>query len=258
MRPGSALHTAGCCAYLRVYEPAAVLDPQWRELAGPRDEVLPQERRLTLQAALGSRAAARLAYLLVEDALRYIAPLDLDARRSAGYDQFVSPLAPIHQSALVPDAARPRARRDGTEHILTSAWNVPIRWYALFDDTERELRLEGGERSMIYRTTMTNAKRRLGHALPVLQATISDTEAVSEALRLSSWLDQFHGMSRIELDYAGLVDVLEDSELRTDRSAQDTADSIEALRSGDGVSAGQAYLRVVGRWRRAATLVLSG
>lgn len=235
-----------------------MLDPQWRERAGARDEVLAQERRLTLEAALGRRVDAKLAYLMLEDDLQFIAPLDLEARRLAGYDEYVQPLAPSHQDALVPESVRPRARRDGSVHILTSAWNVPIRWYALFDDTERELRLEGNVRSMTYRTTMTNARRRLGHVLPVLQATISDTDALSEALRLSAWLEQFHSMSRLELDYAGLVDVLEDSELRTDRSAQDTAESIEALRTGDGVLAGQAYLRVVGRWRRAGALVLAG
>lgn len=252
---------SGCCAYLRVYEPAAVLSVEgqdWLEIARPRGEVLALERRQTLEATLGRRGAReRLAYLLVEDDLRFVCPLDLEARRASGYEEFVRPLAPIHQAALVPDSVRPLARRDGSMHILTSAWNVPIRWYALFDDSERQLELEQG-RHLLYRTTMANARRRIGHALPVLQATLSDTDAVAEALRLSAWLEQFHGLSRVELDYAGLVDVLEDSELRTDRSAQDTADSIEALRSGDGVSAGQAYLRVVGRWRRAASLVLAG
>jgi hypothetical protein len=249
---------SGCCAYLRVYEPAAVMDDAWREVALPRAEALVEERRLTLQAALGRRTGGRLAYALTEDDIRYLAPLDLDARRATGFDEFVRPLAPVHQAAFVPDSARPSARRDGSVHILTSAWNVPIRWFALFDDSERVLELAPGERSLLYRTTMANARRRLGHALPVLQATISDTDAVAEALRLSSWLEQFNGLSRVELDYAGLVHMLEDSELRTDRSAQDTADSIEALRSGDGVSAGQAYLRVVTRWRRAASLVLAG
>ena len=235
-----------------------MLDASWRELAGPRAEVLERERLLTLQAALGRRSSTKVAYLMREDDLSFICPVDLEARRSAGYDEFVRPLATVHQDALVPDSARPRARQDGSVHILTSAWNVPIRWYALFDDAERELDLQAGRRSLLYRTSMANARRRLGHAIPVLQATISDTDAVGEALRLASWLDQFHGMSKVELDYAGLVNVLEDSELRTDRSAQDTAESIEALRSGDGVTAGQAYLRIVGRWRRAASLVLAG
>lgn len=258
MEGAQPLTQVGCCAYLRIYEPAAILGDSWWVIARPRSETLAAERRATLAAAIGASPKRKLAYLLVEDDLRFVCPVDLGERRALAYDEFVRPLAPIHAAALVPDESKPFVRPVSSEHVLTSPWSVPIRWYALFDHTERQLVLEQPDRSLIYRTTIVNARRRLSHVIPILQATISDTDAVSEALKLSSWLDGFHGMSRVELDYGGLVDVLEDAELRGDRGAQDVADSIEALQAGDGVTAGQAYLRVVTKWRRAASLVLSG
>lgn len=253
------LAQVGCCAYLRVYEPVSVLPDRWRGAPlRTREEVRRDERRATLAAALGRSVRTDLAYVQEVDDLRFVAPVSLQARRAVAYEHFVRPLAPVHAQAFVPEEALPTEPPESRIHILTSPWNVPIRWYLLFEDTERRLMMDGVERELTYATTIGNAKRRLGKAMPILQASLSDTEALAEAVRLASWLEGFNAMSRVELDYGGLVDVLDDAELRSDRGAQDTADSVDALRMGDGVSAGQAYLRVVTKWRRAASVVLAG
>lgn len=253
------LAMVGSCAYLRVYEPVSALPERWREAAvRSREEVRRDERRATLSASVGGHVPSDLAFVREEDGLRFACPVSLQARRAQAFEQYARPLAQIHLDALVPEQARPLEAPESRIHILTSPWNVPIRWYLLFDDTERDLVLDGPERELTYSTTIANAKRRLGKAMPVLQASLSDTEALAEAVRMATWLEDFNAMSRVELDYGGLVDVLDDAELRSDRGAQDTADSVAALRSGDGVSAGQAYLRVVAKWRRAASVVLAG
>ncbi|CAM5590392.1 hypothetical protein SCANM63S_02271 [Streptomyces canarius] len=59
----------------------------------------------------------------------------------------------------------------------------------------------------------------------------------------------FHPRSLVELDYGGLVHVLPAGELEGDHSAADVAAGIEALRRGDGAAAGEAYGRLVDRWR---------
>ncbi|MFD3503462.1 hypothetical protein ACFWWR_35625, partial [Streptomyces sp. NPDC058678] len=58
-----------------------------------------------------------------------------------------------------------------------------------------------------------------------------------------------HPRSLVELDYGGLVHTLPAGELEDDHSAADVAEGIAALRSGDGVTAGEAYARLVERWR---------
>ena len=253
------LALVGSCAYLRVYEPVSALPERWREAPlRSREEVRRDERIATLSAAIGGSPRSDLAYMREEDGLIFVCPVSLQARRAQAYEQYVRPLAPVHADAFVPEDARPLETPDSRTHILTSPWNVPIRWYLLFEDTERDLILDAAERELTYSTTIANAKRRLGKAMPVLQASLSDTEALAEAIRMATWLEDFNAMSRVELDYGGLVDVLDDAELRSDRGAQDTAASVAALREGDGVSAGQAYLRVVAKWRRAASVVLAG
>jgi len=253
------LAQVGCCAYLRVYEPVSVLPVRWREAPlRSREEVRRDERRATLAASLGRSVRSDLAFVIDADDLRFVAPVALQARRAVAYEYFVRPLASVHATAFVPEDAAPTDSPESRIHILTSPWNVPIRWYLLFDDSERHLILDDGQRELTYSTTIAGAKRRLGKAMPILQASLSDTEALADAVRLATWLEGFNAMSRIELDYGGLVDVLDDAELRSDRGAQDTADSVAALRMGDGVGAGQAYLRVVAKWRRAASVVMAG
>ena len=63
------------------------------------------------------------------------------------------------------------------------------------------------------------------------------------------WLEEFHPRSLVELDYGGLVHALPAGELEDDHSAADVAEGIDALRRGDGAAAGEAYARLVERWR---------
>jgi hypothetical protein len=66
---------------------------------------------------------------------------------------------------------------------------------------------------------------------------------------MGRWLEEFHPRSLVELDYGGLVHLLDDAELKQDESARDIADALAALAEGDAARAGGAYGRVTARMK---------
>jgi hypothetical protein len=58
----------------------------------------------------------------------------------------------------------------------------------------------------------------------------------------------------VELDYGGLVHLLDDEALAGDDSVADIAGALEDLGRGDTASAGARYEEVMGRWRGIAAL----
>lgn len=166
-------------------------------------------------------------------------------------------------------------------HVQMQRWSVPVRWFVLFDREERRLQLgparpdgpgspggslggsigggfgDGGgategvavSRSLVYRTAMAKARRRVARALQVLRKTVPDGPSVPSVEALGRWLEEFHPRSLVELDYLGLVDLCTEVTLRTDDSAGDVAEALAALHRGDTKLATAAYERVTERWR---------
>jgi hypothetical protein len=163
-------------------------------------------------------------------------------------------------------------------HVQAHRWSVPVRWFVLFDREERRLQLgpagtdfggsfggsfsgsfggDGGgategvaiSRSLVYRTAMAKARRRVARALQVLRKALPDGPSVPSVEALGRWLEEFHPRSLVELDYLGLVDLCAESTLRTDDSAGDVAEALAALQRGDTKLASAAYERVIDRWR---------
>ena len=161
-------------------------------------------------------------------------------------------------------------------HVQVHRWAVPVRWFLLFDREERRLQLgpagadfgslgmgSGGDaggaggaaegvavsRSLVYRTAMAQARRRVARGLQVLRKALPDGPTVPSVEALGRWLEEFHPRSLVELDYLGLVDLCADSTLRTDDSAGDVAEALAALQRGDTKLASMAYDRVTERWR---------
>jgi hypothetical protein len=104
-------------------------------------------------------------------------------------------------------------------------------------------------RSLVYRTAMAKARRRVARALQVLRKTVPDGPTVPSVETLGRWLEEFHPRSLVELDYLGLVDLCAEATLRTDDSAGDVAEALAALHRGDTELAASAYDRVTDRWR---------
>jgi hypothetical protein len=129
-----------------------------------------------------------------------------------------------------------------------SPWHVPLRWFVLFRDDERELHEDPwGRWRLRYRTTTRRAIRRAEQAIAPLRR--SDLGPISDLiLDLHQWMVQFDPASVLELDYAELCDFLRWDELDDDRSVRDVHDALEALEGGEYARAADVYQGVLSRW----------
>ncbi|MFE5395864.1 hypothetical protein ACFQ9U_15035 [Streptomyces sp. NPDC056568] len=147
-----------------------------------------------------------------------------------------------------------RRNPDARPWIRTATWQVPINWFVLVSDAEREYEKAGdGEGAtapvLRYRTPMVQARRRVARGLRALREAMDEGPLIDGLVDVGRWLEEFHPRSLVELDYGGLVHAVPSGELEDDHSAADVAEGIEALRHGDGAAAGAAYGRLVERWR---------
>nr|WP_202538564.1 hypothetical protein [Streptomyces sp. SID8379] len=140
---------------------------------------------------------------------------------------------------------------DARPWIRTSIWQVPLNWFVLVADEEREHERGGADAEpyLRYRTPMVQARRRVARGLKALRDAIDEGPMIDGLVDVGRWLEEFHPRSYVELDYGGLVHALPADFLDEDHSAADVAEGIAALRSGDGDGAGEAYARLVERWR---------
>ncbi|MDT0379749.1 hypothetical protein RM572_13340 [Streptomyces sp. DSM 42041] len=164
---------------------------------------------------------------------------------------------PVVRRQAMADYDRWRERNpDARPWIRSALWHVPVRWFALFTDEEREFaKPESGEESgsqqsvLRYRTPMVEARRRLARGLKVLREELEDGPLVEGLVDVGRWLEEFHPRSLVELDYGGLAHVIPEEQLAEDHSAADVAAGVAALREGDAEAANEAYERLTERWR---------
>lgn len=289
----------GHAAYLRIYEPLAALpeDERARWQAYLDTGSIPS--RPVLMAAEHDRAVAatlavppRLdvgnggdqAYVRHLDGLTYVCPWRLQVRTWEALTDFRAGLPDELSEAFVPGPVAEAAEMeydawlathpDESVGILTSTWQVPVPWFALFEAEERRLVLgqrrsespsapggpagaparTGLDRALVYLTAMSRARRRAAKALSVIRRAFADGPAVDALEELARWLEDFHPHSLVELDYGGLVHLLDDETLSDDSSVAQVTESLERLAAGDVETASAAYAQVLDRWRRLAAL----
>jgi hypothetical protein len=335
-------------AYLRVYEPLAAFPERERAYwtgyaaqvrqAGPEEApaaVDERRSRLADLIAVPPKAVPEEesgeAFVHEQDGVVYLCPWRTRLRSWLAMGELTKELPESLLNAVVPPVVRGQVETDWqrwrSEHpdarpwILTSTWNIPVRWFLLFGEEDREFEpseewleretegeqgtadgaergdgveggeagegpegaegadgneraetgkstpgarearesVEAGERgdgvkrrsapSLRYRTPMAQARRRVARGYRVLRENLDEGDLVSGVEEIGRWLEEFHPRSVVELDYGGLVHVLPAGELEDDHSAADVAAGIDALRRGDGEAAGEAYARLVERWR---------
>jgi hypothetical protein len=161
-------------------------------------------------------------------------------------------------------------------HIQARTWSVPPAWFVPFASDERWLVLgaasdlgDGGRatatptRTLVYATAMAQARTRVRRALDAFrragapEAVLADEavpRVVAELAQIECWLGEFHPGALVELDYGGLVHLLDDAALRADQSVAEVSAAIGALTSGELEMATAMYWRVTGRWRMLAAL----
>jgi len=270
-------------AYLRVYEPLAAFPEaeraHWVEYA-KRDD-LPTAQDELRRSIAGLLPMPPVVVPVQESADAFVAEVDgvtcvcpwrtrlrgwkalAALSQAAGGPGLEMPL-PVLDAAIPPvvrrqaaaDFERWRERNpEARPWIRTGVWHVPVRWFVLFSDEEKEFaKPETGEESgqqfvLRYRTPMVQARRRLARGLKVLRAELEEGPLVEGLVDVGRWLEEFHPRSLVELDYGGLVQVIPEEQLAEDHSAADAAEGIAALRAGDADRAAVAYERLTDRWR---------
>ncbi|KIH97108.1 hypothetical protein LP52_20485 [Streptomonospora alba] len=172
--------------------------------------------------------------------------------------------------------------------ILTSTWTVPIHWFAPFDAAERCLVLGGDQqpaetadpaaergegcgaaersghpagragqtqRTLLYVAAMSEARPRLERAIALLREHVGDGPMLSAAEQLQDWLlGVAHPRALLELDYGGLVHLVDDEGLRQDQSVAEVAAALTGLETGEEELATAMYQRVTGRWKKRQAL----
>jgi hypothetical protein len=280
----------GYAAHLRVYEPLSGLaEPErvrWQAYISDGDVPsrpvqMAREHEVALAAVLAVPPRLDLsegvdhAYVRHLDGLSYVCPWRLQLRAWDALDTFRSQLPDELRDAFFPPALS-AAAEDARDvwmasnpelkaGILTATWQVPVSWFLAFEASERRLVLSdrrapgtaataGLDRAMIYLTAMSRARRRIAKALRIVRRLFDEGPATSAIEELGRWLEEFHPHSLVELDYGGLVHLIDDESLSDDASVADLSEALERLVAGDPQAAGQCYERVISRWRSIAAL----
>ena len=260
-------------AYLRVYEPLAAFPPEervrWQRYAasGPpsRRAGTRRERVVALVATVRPSLDVNdeSAFVQWVDGLMYVCPWSTQLRVWQAAVEFRSLMPERVAEAFLPkriiapaelELDRWKARRPAIKiHVQSCTWTVPPPWFVLFDPAERSVDTsDAANRSVLYQTTMSLARRRVARAVEateMFRAGAGEGTPIEGVAELARWLGSFHPQSRVELDYDGLVDLLDDDTLRQDTSVEDIVEAVSALRRGRTDLAIEAYERVLIRWR---------
>ncbi|MBT2206634.1 MULTISPECIES: hypothetical protein [Actinomadura] len=232
---------------------------------------------------------SRDAYVRRSDDMIFICPWETRLRSWLAFERFRDERSAGVAAAFVPPTVAERAtseferwKRAGRSlrpHILTDVWHVPLAWFVPFARSERCLMLgapgtgyrttsdalqehaghgpatAARARTLIYVTSMGEARRRVASALPVVRANLG--EGAADAVPLSAgrlealgrWLEEFHPRALVELDYGGLVHLLDDRTLQADESVAEMSVALAAMERGEAELAVAMYKRLLARWR---------
>jgi hypothetical protein len=169
------------------------------------------------------------------------------------------------------------AGRSLRPHILSSNWHVPMAWFVPFAAQERCLMLgepkprvletpkgaatlgepevrgsakSAGQRTLLYVTSMGDARARLDSALPIVSIQDDGSDLTLGGLEdLARWLASFDPNALLELDYGGLVHLMDDQSLTTDESVAEVNVALAATIRRERELSVAMYRRVRARWR---------
>jgi hypothetical protein len=178
-----------------------------------------------------------------------VCPLELRARSAAALVSFLGDSPPALQASVLDaggvtaETARSRASAALGElpkaavHVLSTTWTVPLPWFALVDPGRRRLELGSGltdpRRELSWRVAMPDAIQRVTQAHELVEGTLGDSGPTRILAETERWLANFHPASAVELDYGGLVQLMDDAALEADSTAEEVHSILEALRSGN-------------------------
>lgn len=178
-----------------------------------------------------------------------VCPLEIRVRSAAALSSFLDDAPPALQTAvleangLTVEEVKHRshsALRDlygSTMHVLSTNWIVPLPWFTVVDPDQRRIVLGSGPsdpiREVSWRVAMVDARARIAEAEELITDALGEEAGPSRVLaETHRWLNSFHPDSAVELDYGGLVQLIEDPVLATDTTADDVHAILDALRRG--------------------------
>ena len=262
--------------FLRVYEPLAAFEGaellHGQAYATSGRAAAPQvgaaaERVAALRAQVGRPGnwtglpvVGEEAFVLEQDGVTLVCPWRTELRAGQALVDFreglPDELADVFTSRPAAVLAEQRLAELGEadpallrSSIRSSTWSVPLQWFLLVEESERQLDLGPPNRSLRYRTAMSRARRRTARALEVLRRTVPTGYLQASVEDVGRWLEEFHPRSVVELDYGGLVDLLSDDALTSDVSVSDLAAALAALSDDLPDAASVAYARVSERMK---------
>lgn len=249
-------------AYLRVYVPISGSDGPVLEHIADRSG----GSRVLRQGEFGllSESGRDDAFVIDQDGYRFVCPRNPRLRVLEGLLAFRSAYAESAVSALVPEEVAERAaaeldrihdRFPGVKsHILTSPFAIPLRWFVLFQQTERLITEENNLMAVRYRTPLAEGLQRVRRAVQVLEEAGFDEAMVEQVSDVVRWLEGFPRDALVELDYGDVAALFDQTELVLDESAADVGASIDALERGDYDAASEHYMAAASRWAPAHAL----
>lgn len=174
-----------------------------------------------------------------------VCPLDVRARAAAALVGFLTSSHPTLRDAALSaslESVREKAAEvlsdlpGGAVHIVSTTWTVPLPWFTLVDPAERHLEVatrDDPARQVCWRVAMSDARRRVAKAHSLAERVLGDEGPTKVLEDTGRWLEHFHPHSAVELDYGGLVQLLDDEELEADTSAADVNAIVAALERED-------------------------
>ncbi|MEV8441589.1 hypothetical protein AB0425_29760 [Actinosynnema sp. NPDC051121] len=189
-----------------------------------------------------------------------VCPLDLRARSAAALVGFLATATgPLLEEAVPvePETIRSRASAvmaeltAGAVHVISTTWTVPLPWFALVEPETRRIvhaPKDDPERQVSWRVSMADARARVARAHRVVSSSLGEAGPAKVLADTGRWLDHFAPDSAVELDYGGLVQLIDDQDLLEDSSAADVNAIVDALETGDAEEVALRYERLREFW----------
>lgn len=189
-----------------------------------------------------------------------VSPLDLRPRSATALAGFLNTaIGPLVEATLSLPAETARSRTSAVMaelasnamHAISATWTVPLPWFALIDPEARHLVLapqDDPDRQVSWRARMTDARQRVARSHTVVRQAIGEEGPAAVLRDTGRWLEHFHADSVVELDYGGLVQLLDDNTLLADTSAADVHAIVDALEGGEAELVSELYERLRDFW----------
>ncbi|MGH9194882.1 MAG: hypothetical protein ACRD1T_03975 [Acidimicrobiia bacterium] len=258
------------CSYLRIFQPLESFPPKerarWDEQlklnpnasdAGPFQQFVFAG---TGHTGLIYPAVSDHAYFMRVGERWFVCPWRLRLRLLVGLLAFRNTLPVDVAEAFVPEDEAEKAideldrlrvdEPDMRAHIATAAWQVPLRWFIAFDESERLVETHGTRKKIRYVTDLRKADVRVKKALEILKSSQIPDGVIDLVEELSEWIAEFPPDSILELDYSTVADLFSEDELSMDESTAELWVCLTSLEAGEFEQSNQRYSELMAWWSR--------